>query len=246
MKYIIPSYQRAKRLEKNTLSFLEKHKIPNKDIYIFLRVDDKELNHYYLLKDKGYNIIILNDTKGIGRTHNYITEWGEEGEFICEIDDDLVDMIDTENKPIEDFKSVVDELVNEIEQKGFSYGGFYSTPNPFFMKNIKTKYTYDLRYMLGLIRVRIIRKDIVLETNFSEDFECCIKHYIRDGGIVKNNYCAGKTSNYAIGGCNGDGRDNITEKNDKMFLAEKYPTYCKIFQRKNQKWDLRLKHKKSK
>jgi hypothetical protein len=97
--------------------------------------------------------------------------------------------------------------------------------------------------MLGLIRVRKIRKDIILETNYAEDFENCILHYIRDGGIIKNNYVAGKTNNYAKGGCNGDGRNIETEKNDKEFLYNKYPKYCKLFQRKNGRWDLRLKDK---
>jgi len=237
MKYVIPSYQRVDKLKNNTLKFLDKHNIPKKDIYIVVRTDDEG---YSIFDD--YNIIKTN-VKGIGKTHNFITEYFEEGEFICEIDDDLTDMIDTKKESIENFEEVINELVSEIEGSNLSYGGFYSTPNPYFMKNVKTKYTNDLRYMLGLIRVRKIRKDIILETNYAEDFENCILHYIRDGGIIKNNYVAGKTNNYAKGGCNGDGRNIETEKNDKEFLYNKYPKYCKLFQRKNGRWDLRLKDK---
>jgi len=108
------------------------------------------------------------------------------------------------------------------------------------------EYTTDLRYLLGIFRIRRICKDIVLNTNYSEDFENCILHYIRDGKILKCNWLCGKTKNYATGGCNGDGRNIETEKNDKVFLSEKYPQYCRLFQRKNQRWDLRLKHYKSK
>jgi len=237
MKYVIPSYQRVDKLKNNTLKYLDKQGISKDDIYIVVRVDDEG---YSIFDD--YNII-KTDVKGIGKTHNFITEYFEEGEYICEIDDDLTDMIDTKNESIENFEEVINELVSEIDGADLSYGGFYSTPNPYFMKNVKTKYTKDLRYMLGLIRVRKIRKDIILETNYAEDFENCILHYIRDGGIIKNNYVAGKTNNYAKGGCNGDGRNIETEKNDKEFLYNKYPKYCKLFQRKNGRWDLRLKDK---
>ena len=61
--------------------------------------------------------------------------------------------------------------------------------------------------------------------------------------IVKNNHIAPITSNYSKGGCDGDGRNNETEKIDKEFLANKYPNHCKLFQRKNERWDLRLKFK---
>ena len=238
MKYVIPSFQRADKLKKQTLSYLNLHGVSKDDIYIVVRTDDEG----YSIFEEEYNII-KTDVKGIGKTHNFISEYFEEGEFICEIDDDLSDMIDIENNSIENFEEEIKMLADEIERDGVSYGGFYSTPNPFFMKNVKTKYTKDLRYMLGLIRVRKVRKDIILETDYAEDFENCVLHYIRDGGIVKNNYIAGKTNNYAKGGCNGDGRDNQTEKDAKEFLFGLYPTYCKLFQRKNGRWDLRLKYK---
>jgi len=104
------------------------------------------------------------------------------------------------------------------------------------------QYTYDLRYMLGLLRIRSIKKDIILSTNYSEDFENAILHYIRDSQILKNNWIAGITSNYSPGGCDGDGRNIETEKKDKEYLANTYPEYCKLFQRKkNGRWDLRLR-----
>jgi hypothetical protein len=240
MKYVIPSFRRADILKNKTLKYLEKHNIKKDDIYIIVRNDD---DGYDIFSD--YHIV-KTDIKGIGRTHNFITEYFNEDEWICEIDDDLTDMIDTENNSIEDFEKVIMNLKEVIIDKDYSYGGFYSTPNPYFMKNIKSEYTFDLRYMLGLIRVRRIRKDIVLETNYSEDFENCIKYYIRDGGIVKQNYIAGKTNNYADGGCNGDGRNLESEKTDKEYLSSKYPKHCQLFQRKNGRWDLRLKDKSDK
>ena len=68
---------------------------------------------------------------------------------------------------------------------------------------------------------------------------------MRDGKILKNNWIAPKTNNYSAGGCNADGRDRESEKIDKQFLANVYPQYATLFQRKSGIWDLRLHHKKS-
>ena len=234
MKFVIPSFNRETQLKGKTLKYLSKHNIPPEDIFIFVRLDDHAcLHNYLMLKNDGYNVECLKDVKGIGKTHNAITGFFGDGEWICEIDDDLGDMINKEGQSIENFSDEIENMKKTMEEKGLNYGGFYSVPNPYFMANIKTQFTTDLRYMLGLIRVRRICKDVKLETNYAEDFENCILHFIRDGGILKNNYIAGKTNNYAKGGCNADGRDNETEKKDKEFLSNKYPQYCKLFQRKN-------------
>ena len=241
-KVVIPSYQRYDKLKKFTLNYLDKHNIANKDIFIFIREDDPEAYKYLILRDFGYNVI-TSKIKGIGRTHNEITKHFKEDEFIVEIDDDLKELKDQLKRPILSFKKAMDNIINNMKQEKISYSGIYQCNNAMFMSQCK-EYTYDLRYCLGLLRIRCIKKDIILETNYSEDFESCILHYIRDGKILKNNWICGITSNYSPGGCDGDGRNIETEKKDKQFLAEKYPTYCTLFERKNGRFDLRLKHKK--
>ena len=103
------------------------------------------------------------------------------------------------------------------------------------------EYTTGLCYSLGIFRIRFIRKEIKLVTNYSEDMENNIRHYLRDGKILRCNWLCGKTTNYSIGGCNADGRDNETEKADKVKLHELFPEYTKLFVRKNGRTDLRLK-----
>ena len=153
-------------------------------------------------------------------------------------------MYDNERKPVTDFLSIVNDMKERMTENNISYGGTYQVVNPMFMSQCN-HYTNDLRYMLGCVRFRFIRKDIILETNYAEDFEGCILHYSRDGAILKNNWIAPKTKNYQNGGCCSDGRNIETEKADKEFLANKYPDYCKLFERKNGHFDLRLKHRKS-
>ncbi len=241
MKIIIPSFQRSEQLKNKTLRYLSSHNVPNESIYIFTRVDDNNLSSYVKLRDEGYNVVVLVDVKGIGMTHNAITKHFDEGEFIIEIDDDMTDLIDTEKNSV-NFLETCSEMKKKMTEVKASYGGTYQCDNVMFMKQCNN-YTFDLRYMLGCLRFRFIRKDILLETNYAEDFENCILHYKRDNVIVKNNWIAPKTKNYNQGGCDGDGRNLETEKTDKEYLAEKYSEYCKLFERKSGRWDLRLKVK---
>lgn len=239
--FIVPSFQRPNIFKEQTLAFLKRHNVNSKDIYLVLRKDDPYLNDYM---DRALDInIILTDVKGIGRTHNYITEYFDEDSFLIEIDDDLIDLFDNERKPIKEFLPIVEEMKSKMKEDKINYGGTYQVVNPKFMSG-NPQYTTDLRYMLGCLRFRFVKKDIVLETNYSEDFENCLQYFIRDKKILKNNWIAPKTKNYQSGGCKNDGRDNETEKSDKVFLSTKYPQYCRLFQRKSGVWDLRLREYK--
>ena len=241
MKFVIPSYKRPYIFRDFTLKFLTKHNVSTDDIYVFVRNDDP-LQDYYLKSCH----IIKTDVKGIGATHNFITEYFDEDEFIVEIDDDLEDLYDNTRTPITDFLSIINDMKQIMLEKKISYGGTYQVINPMFMSQ-QAQYTYNLKYMLGCMRLRFIKKDIHIETNFAEDFEHCLQYWLRDGQILKNNHIAPKTKNYCVeGGCAADGRDNLTEKADKEFLALKYPTLCKLFQRKSGVWDLRLHASKEK
>jgi hypothetical protein len=243
MKFVIPSYKRASQLKEKSLTYLQNKNISPNDIYIFTRVDDDQLSDYVKLRDDGYNVEVLIDVKGIGKTHNAITNHFDEGEFIIEMDDDMTDLLNHKRESIQDFSEVCEIMKAKLIETGLSYGGTYAFDNPKFQTNCK-EFTTDLRYMLGCIRFRFVRKDIILETNYAEDFENCILHCLRDGGILKNNWIAPRTRNYAHGGCAADGRDNDSEKNDKEYLANKYPSCAKLFQRKSGVWDLRIKMRK--
>jgi hypothetical protein len=183
--------------------------------------------------------IVVTDIRGIGATHNFISAYFGEGEYIVELDDDLNRLIDKDRNELSNFK----DLCKLIEEH-CSYGGTYSVDNSMFMSGCE-QYTTDLRYMLGCVRFRFVRKDIAVQTDYAEDMEHCILHYIRDGKIVKNNWIAPITKNYNDGGCDGDGRNIERERVDKQYLADTYPQYCRLFQRKNGRWDCRLKHYKT-
>tara|TARA_R110000782_G_scaffold158870_2_gene250983 strand:- start:3051 stop:3806 length:756 start_codon:yes stop_codon:yes gene_type:complete len=244
MKFAIPTYARFDTLNKKTLSYLDKHKIPHEKIYIFIRNGDPDFDKYKELKNLEYNVVTC-DSVGAGMKHNFITTYFEEGEFIIELDDDIKDLIDEYKKSITDFTDKLDEMIDIMTLENINYGGIYSCDNAFFMLNSE-KYTRDLRYMLGVLRIRRICKDVIVKTNFAEDFEFCLRHFVRDGKILKNNHIGPKTSLYAKGGNKSAGRNNETEKIDKELVNSEFPELSKLFQRKNGKWDLRIKSYKSK
>jgi len=241
MKFVIPSYKRSEILKAKTLKYLDEMGISREEVYVFIREDDTDYEGYKSIE--GINLLAI-DIKGIGMTHNYITDHFSEGDFIIEIDDDLDYLVDNERKRIKSFRALCEEMKEKMEEEGCSYGGTYSVDNPLFMSKCE-KYTTDLRYCLGAIRWRFIRKEIKVKTNFAEDMEHIILHFIRDGKILKNNHIAPHTKNYAEGGCNGDGRNNESEEKDKRYLADKYPMYCRFFVRKNGKPDCRIREYKS-
>lgn len=239
---VIPSYQRYDKLKSYSLSYLDRHSIPHSDIVIVIRNDDIDYEKYMTLKEEGYEVI-SSDVKGIGATHNFITETMYKNQVIIEIDDDLKKIVDEQRREICSFDYEMTKIIDKMDEEKVNYAGLYSVANPLFMSQCE-KYTTDLRYMLGILRIRRICKDLKVMTNYAEDMEHCILHYIRDGKLLKCNHLAGVTQNYSKGGCDGDGRNVETEKADKQYLADTYPEYCKLFQRKNGKWDCRLKHYK--
>ena len=242
MKYIIPSFKRFEKLKSQTLAFLNRHDINTNDIYVFVRGDDPELQDYLSLE---VNVVVL-DVKGIGKTHNAITAYFDEGEHLVEIDDDLLDIYNEEREVLETpFNIVAECIFQKLEEQKLSYCGTYSVVNPMFMKSCK-EYTTDLRYCLGCLRFRINRQEVLVDTDYSEDFENCMLHYLRDGGLLKANWIACKTNNYCDGGCDGDGRNFEREYEAKKYLKDCYPELCTLFQRKNKRWDLRLKDKRLK
>ena len=67
MKFIIPSYQRPHIVKEQTLAYLKRHNVDDKDIYLVLRSDDPYINDY--MDRATYMNTLITDVKGIGRTH---------------------------------------------------------------------------------------------------------------------------------------------------------------------------------
>ena len=95
----------------------------------------------------------------------------------------------------------------------------------FFMDKQKEYISTGLNFLIGHLYGFINRKDSYydLDCNVMHDYENSLKHYLKDGRIIRLNNVACKTKMYAKGGI-GNKNDRYEDmENDVMFLMSKYP-----------------------
>ena len=113
IKYVIPSYKRANKFTDLTYKFIKDQDINLQDCYVFLRDDDPQLELYGMIPVNH----IITDTKGIGATHDEITSYFDEGDYLVELDDDIKKIIDTDRKPITNFKEIVNTMFLKLKKQ---------------------------------------------------------------------------------------------------------------------------------
>ena len=254
MKYeiAIPSYKRPKIIREKTLKTLID--IPVENITIFVRNQD-ELDDY--IKENGieYNYIIT-EACGLGKIRNYMRDYYEDKELdlVLFIDDDIDkinEWVDKKTlKPVENLIDTIQYIYEETKKRNLNYFGIPGYDNPFFMSDTITS---NLKLMIGgfngIIEPHKATK-IHCSCDHGEDYEFTIKHFLSDGGICRfNKYCL-KTKNYSkIGGMaedmGGIKKRNEIAKDSLTQLETEYPDMCKVVQKKNGMWDIKLNYRYS-
>jgi len=250
-KIAIPSYKRAGKKQFKTLPYLASIGVPPQDIYLF--VHKKEYGEYQELYGHQAKIISVDydtDKGGIVRIHNYITRYFREGENLLCMDDDVSgiykSMPSVDGKFIKQkitnkklFKSFTKHHFNLLRKNNISLCGLYPVDNAMFMYNQK-EYNYGNEWVMGCCYFTTNKRSVVLTEEFwcKEEVERSILHF---PSLRSNKYCF-RTTYYAPGGITATGRNDEVEKECATKLYEMYPdNFTKIFQRKNGKWDLKLK-----
>ena len=237
-KIAIASYNRPKILKEQTLKLLEDFN--KRDIYIFL--NDKEQEELYNL-DKEYNIII-DGAIGIKNRRNSQAEYFKEGDKVVFIDDDIKEIVDI-NRNKTDIKKVIELGFKGLKDNNLKLWGVYPVNNNIMMKNSTTT---DLRYILGCFCGVILDKECELRSvGLVEDIERTLKYYIKYKGVYRMNNYSMKTTYFRVKGgiTNGDKEKRKKDsKIDSIIIAEKYPDYCSLRERKNGYFDLKLKRGK--
>ena len=169
MKFAIPSYGRPQQLVDKTLAFLNKHNINKKDIYIFV-VDEEKSIYIDSINDSDYNIIV--GLHGIAAQRSFINTYFEEDELILSLDDDLTDIMFLDRDvlaPVEDFKFLLDSMVEMMNSSGLNLCGCYPVQNAYFMRD---KITTQLRFCIGQFLLYYNKKDVLSsECEGKEDYE---------------------------------------------------------------------------
>jgi len=223
MKIAIPSYNRPRQIVDKTLAFLERHSIPKTDIYIFVVFEEEGVYKDSIDNDE-YNIVI--GQHGIANQRNFISNYFDKDEFILCIDDDIHDLLFLDNgilKPVYDLNFIMNSIKDTMESTGLNLCGIYPTPNPFFMRS--GTLTINFKFIVGqfyIIKNQKIMLDVKSESK--EDYEQTILYYKNDGGVIRYNNLAVKSSNHARGGLGCNKRLRL-QKNVRAaeYLKHTYP-----------------------
>lgn len=230
----IPTYKRYKTLVQKTIHILEKHNITPKIIYIFV-ADQNEKTLYIDSLDKKYHTNIIVGKLGLRDQRNFISQYFPVNTCIVEMDDDIKQIYELSHvsltnkynkkmKPISDLDGFIKNAFQECKNKKLYLWGVYPIDNAYFMNN---NVTTDLRIIVGPFWGIINRHDtdLILELNEKEDIERTIKHYVKDGGVMRFNNVSIETTYYKTpGGMQANGVDRKSEAlKSANYLVKKYP-----------------------
>lgn len=254
----IPSFNRPEFLNTKTLAVLQKHKVPKDIIHIFVHNEEQFALYEHITNNgyKVINSNTPNGLKNQREfISNYFPEGTcivAIDDDISEILNVVLDNklllekmakkgieINPENtqknlkmgytlEPTSDLMGFFNMAFKELYKRKFSLWGIYPVNNSFFMKHTEeptTCLTYIVGCLYGFINHRETQK---LNVENKEDYERSIKHFIKDGGVLRFNNITVKTTYYqGTGGMNNTNRwydaDYCANK-----LVELYPKYCKI------------------
>ena len=244
-KIVIPSLDRAVVLKTKTLFLLKQYNIPNHNIDILLSTKE-EGELYKKIIGNDYNLI-FHGQSGIGAVRNFIKhyyKYNTDLDYLVYIDDDI-DAINKIDKPVEDLDFFIKNMFDITKNLGFNLWGICCFDNPYFLnESIST----NLKYICGGFCGEIIdrsKHDIYTEFDHFEDFAFTCKHFIRDGGVVRNNeYCV-IIKNFAEGGIvksygGLENRKKDMEKASHYFIS-RYGSMARI-KIKKYGYDIRLNH----
>jgi len=232
MRFAIPSYNRVIELGSKTLKTLEGHGINKSNIDIFCvkgEIDE------YKQRYPEYNFIEA--PLGMKEVRNFIfQDYYKEGDYIVSIDDDIETIRMKNPREWEescfcdnelDLEKEMNIAFKECEKSGRHLWGLYPVENHFFMKN---SISYDYKFCVGNLWGVIVNKEsLLVGIDQYEDYERCIKHYLKDGGMVRLNYLCCKTKYISKGGMG-----KVREfKKSQEYLTSKYPNLFILKQKKD-------------
>ena len=251
----IPSYKRAETLRDNTLTLLRRQKIPPNKIYIFVGNQD-EYEIYKKVLPKYYNRIVVG-VMGISNIRNFITDYFGKGQYIFNMDDDIIDLLELDEEKdmkskktakthkldkVGDLENFINKGFKECRKTGFRLFGIYPASNPFFMKK---RITYDLRYIVGSCWGCINDKKLKVTMDNKEDYERTLKYYRKYGGVIRFENITIITQNYKKSG--GRIKNIQTEENiynSALKLEKMFPDLCRLYLGKKSGYaELKLKDK---
>lgn len=237
----IASHERLQTLQCKTLKLLKKHKIPMKQVYVFVSPQSYE-SYKVIEKEWEFNLVGGQNTT-ILKTRNNIIKHFNEGQNIIEMDDDVDDVQVTikgqKNESVKNLKVLFNKSFDMICGGGLF--GFNANTNSFFASGTDK---YGLYSIINSCLGYKNDKRVKLSVSEKEDFERCILFYKLGLPILKRTKYGIKTNYWTNKGGIQDHYDfekriQVQRKSAETLLR-KYPWACRAQTRKNGIVDIRF------
>jgi hypothetical protein len=244
----IPTYKRYQQVYDKSISTLIKGKVPASKIHIFVANKAEEKAYKEALPSDSYHKIIIGKI-GITNQRKFMVKYFKEGTNVLFLDDDVervekLNKTSTKYNPIPNLDTFIKKAFTECHKRGIYLWGIYPVRNPLFMK-ARPEMATGLRFILGTFYGQVIRhnKALVPSVQEKEDFELSILHYIKDGSVLRFDKVTIKTKFYnPKGGIAARETDRLkVNKIAAETLKKKYPEYGSIWQRKDGRYEFKLK-----
>lgn len=253
----IPSFGRHETIVAKTLETLKKGGVPVKCVHIFVANETERNAYANAYADAIGNSVpsntfsvpykIIVGVKGITDQRKFITRYFAEGTHIVSMDDDVEKFLrlSRDGKKLVDFKKGdLDRFIRKaflaIEARNLFLWGVYPMRYAYFMKH---NVTTDLRLILGTAYGYICRHDadLVPTVGEKEDYENTIRHYLKDGGVMRFNDICLKTIYHSPGGLGKLTEERLqANKVAAEALKKAYPDLVTTFKRPNGMTEVRL------
>lgn len=247
VKYCIPTFRRSDTIKQKTLAILSRYNIPTDNIYIF--VENKKEMKPYIDLDYRYNYIITK-TEGIGQKRNFIRNYFKNGTKIVMIDDDVEDILFFKDKkttiPLPNLKDFVDRAFMQTHFENVSMWGIVLHDNAFYSSE---GYTTKLKFVGGTLHglwINHITKNISVDIDHFEDIEFTLKHYQKEGKILRYNDIGLKTKYYHHKGGIVEQKGGVDKReeeawNNATYLLGIYQNNVSLYLKKDGKLNIKLR-----
>jgi len=196
----IPSYRRATTLRDKTLKTLEAHRIPVRQIHVFVANEEEYATYKETLTPGSYGHLHIAE-KGMAAVRNYITRFFPVGKPIFNMDDDITGFLEysatarRNERPLRNLTAAISAGFAAAKRTGYRLFGFYPVANGYFMRPGAP--STDLRYIIGAVWGILNPGPILTVTiDDKEDYLRTVMMYILDGGVLRFNNIAPKTAYY--------------------------------------------------
>ena len=244
----IPTYNRSEIIAKKTLETLKKGNVPAKSIYIFVANDAEHDAYANAVPSTLFKqIVVGSQSLGITNQRKFITRYFAEGTRVVSMDDDVEKFLRLSRdgqKLVEFKKGDLDRFIKKAfanaEAHNLFLWGIYPMRYAYYMKH---NVTTDLRLILGTAYGFICRHDadLVPTVGEKEDYENTIRHYLKDGGVMRFNDICLKTIYHSPGGLGKLTEERLqTNKIAAEHLQKQFPDLVSTFKRPNGMTEVRL------